>query len=106
MDQKGLTPRLRSLLRFIERYIAEHEVPPSFDEMREAMGLASKSGIHRMITALQDRGYVRVQPYGRRSLALIRRDGIPVHDAIWAVLINCDLTPAAAVELRRLAGAS
>lgn len=56
----GLTAQQRALLTFIERYQRDHDgVAPSFDEMKEAIGLASKSGIHRLLTALEERGFIR-----------------------------------------------
>lgn len=62
-----MTPAQKKLFDFIRAYITEHDgVSPSFDEMKDAMGLASKSGIHRLITALKDQGYIAT---GRRASA-------------------------------------
>lgn len=55
----GLTVQQEELLRFIRGYQARKGVSPSYDEMRDHLGLASKSGIHRLITALHQRGYIR-----------------------------------------------
>ena len=52
-----LTRKQLELLRFIHERLKESGVPPSFDEMKEALDLASKSGIHRLITALEERGF-------------------------------------------------
>ena len=54
-----LTKKQRELLLFINDRIKETGVSPSFDEMKEALDLASKSGIHRLITALEERGFLR-----------------------------------------------
>jgi repressor LexA len=67
-----LTQRQRQLLQFIERYVAERGVPPSFEEMRDALKLRSKSGIHRLIIGLEERGYIRRLPYRARALELTR----------------------------------
>lgn len=56
----GLTPKQRDLLTFIEQHVTLTDgVPPSFDEMREAVGLRSKSSISRLLDALEERGHVR-----------------------------------------------
>src|SRR6185369_7933081 len=52
-----LTPKQKELLMFIHERLKETGVPPSFDEMKEALDLKSKSGIHRLITALEERGF-------------------------------------------------
>lgn len=67
-----LTQRQRELLQYIERYVADRGVPPSFDEMRDALRLRSKSGIHRLIIGLEERGYIRRLPYRARALELTR----------------------------------
>ena len=54
-----LTRKQHELLMFIHERIKETGVSPSFDEMKEALDLASKSGIHRLITALEERGFIR-----------------------------------------------
>jgi len=63
----GLTRAQQELLDFIRTYIKDHGgVSPSFDEMKDAMGLASKSNIHRIITALEERGHIfRIQHRAR-----------------------------------------
>lgn len=70
----GLTRRQRELLTYIQRYMASRDgIAPSFEEMTKAMGLASKSGIHRLIEALVDRGHLQRLPNKARSITL----GIP-----------------------------
>lgn len=68
----GLTARQRELLSFIRKYLGEHGIVPSFDEMKDALGLASKSGIHRMIEALVERGYIERMPGRARAITLRR----------------------------------
>ena len=67
-----LTQRQHQLLEFIHGYMSEHGVPPSFEEMRDALKLKSKSGIHRLITGLEDRGYIRRLAYRARALEVVR----------------------------------
>jgi repressor LexA len=67
-----LTQRQHELLHFIHRYLARHGVPPSFEEMRDALKLRSKSGIHRLITGLEERGYIRRLAYRARALEVVR----------------------------------
>ena len=67
-----LTQRQHQLLQFIQVYLGNHGVPPSFEEMRDALKLKSKSGIHRLITGLEERGYIRRLQYRARALEVIR----------------------------------
>lgn len=67
-----LTQRQHQLLQFIQSYLDTHGVPPSFEEMRAALKLKSKSGIHRLIMALEERGYIRRLPYRARALEVTR----------------------------------
>ena len=67
-----LTAKQRELLLFINQRIIEGGVPPSFDEMKEALDLASKSGIHRLITALEERGFIRRLPHRARALEVLK----------------------------------
>ena len=68
-----LTTKQKDLLAFLTKYLAEHQVSPSFDEMREAVGLASKSGIHRLVSALEERGYIRRLANRARAIEIIRQ---------------------------------
>ena len=68
-----LTPKQQKLFGFIEQTIAKQQVSPSFEEMKEYMGLKSKSGIHRMIAGLEAKGYVRHLPNQARALEVIPR---------------------------------
>ena len=67
-----LTKKQHELLQFIGRHLNQHGVSPSFDEMKEALGLRSKSGIHRLITGLEERGFIRRLPHRARALEVIR----------------------------------
>lgn len=67
-----LTPKQHELLLFIHKRIRETGVSPSFDEMKEALNLASKSGIHRLITALEERGFLRRLPHRARALEVVK----------------------------------
>ena len=67
-----LTRKQHELLMFIQERIKETGVSPSFDEMKEALDLASKSGIHRLITALEERGFLRRLPHRARALEVVR----------------------------------
>jgi repressor LexA len=67
-----LTRKQHELLLFIHERLKEHGIPPSFDEMKDALDLASKSGIHRLITALEERGFIRRLPNRARALEVLR----------------------------------
>jgi repressor LexA len=67
-----LTQRQLQLLTYIHTYVREHRVPPSFEEMRNALALKSKSGVHRLISGLEERGYIRRLAYRARALEIVR----------------------------------
>ncbi len=67
-----LTKKQYELLMFIHQRVRETGVPPSFDEMKDALDLRSKSGIHRLITALEERGYIRRLEKRARALEIVR----------------------------------
>ncbi|MBU1324175.1 MAG: transcriptional repressor LexA [Alphaproteobacteria bacterium] len=67
-----LTKKQHELLMFIHERIKETGVSPSFDEMKEALDLASKSGIHRLITALEERGFIRRLAHRARALEVTK----------------------------------
>ena len=67
-----LTKKQSELLRFINERLKEAGVPPSFDEMKEALDLRSKSGIHRLIIALEERGFIRRLPNRARALEVLK----------------------------------
>ena len=67
-----LTKKQSELLRFINERLKESGVPPSFDEMKDALDLRSKSGIHRLIMALEERGFIRRLPNRARALEVLK----------------------------------
>ena len=67
-----LTAKQKELLLYIHERIKESGVSPSFDEMKEALDLASKSGIHRLITALEERGFLRRLAHRARALEVLK----------------------------------
>ena len=68
-----LTAKQRELIRFIQQRLEETGVSPSFEEMKEALDLKSKSGVHRLISALEERGFIRRLPNRARALEVIRQ---------------------------------
>ncbi|MBQ4826445.1 transcriptional repressor LexA [Leisingera sp. HS039] len=67
-----LTKKQLQLLEFIHKRLQRDSVPPSFDEMKVELDLRSKSGIHRLITALEERGFIRRLPHRARAIEIIR----------------------------------
>ncbi|HEY4071397.1 MAG TPA: transcriptional repressor LexA [Sphingomicrobium sp.] len=67
-----LTAKQRELLLFIDSRLKQDGVSPSFDEMREALDLKSKSGVHRLISALEERGFIRRLPNRARALEVVK----------------------------------
>jgi repressor LexA len=67
-----LTTKQKELLSFINARLQETGVPPSFDEMKEALALQSKSGVHRLIIALEERGFIRRLPHRARAIEVIK----------------------------------
>ncbi len=68
----SLTRKQHELLTFIKSYVRQNNgVAPSFEEMQRALGLSSKSGVHRLMDALEERGHVKRSRYRHRSLELV-----------------------------------
>ena len=67
-----LTAKQHELLMFIDTRLKERGISPSFDEMREALDLKSKSGVHRLISALEERGFIRRLPNRARALEVLK----------------------------------
>ena len=67
-----LTRKQYELLVYIDGFLKDKGVSPSFEEMKEALGLKSKSGIHRLITGLEERGFIRHLPHRARALEVLR----------------------------------
>jgi repressor LexA len=72
-----LTAKQKELLIFISQRVRATGVPPSYDEMKEALDLRSKSGIHRLITALEERGFIRRLPHRARALEVVKLPELP-----------------------------
>jgi len=68
-----LTRKQHELLRFIQVRLEESGISPSFEEMKEALDLKSKSGVHRLISALEERGFIRRLPNRARALEVLRQ---------------------------------
>ena len=67
-----LTRKQHNLLLYIHNCLKNEGISPSFDEMKDALGLRSKSGIHRLITALEERGFIRRLPHRARALEILK----------------------------------
>jgi len=67
-----LTKKQRDLLLFIHGRLQKEAIPPSYDEMKDALGLHSKSGIHRLVNALEERGFLKRLPYRARAIEILR----------------------------------
>ena len=67
-----LTRKQYELLVYLDKQLRKNGVSPSFDEMKDALGLKSKSGIHRLITGLEERGFIRRLPHRARAIEVLR----------------------------------
>src|ERR1700690_1404965 len=76
-----LTRKQHELLLFINRRLAESGISPSFEEMKEALSLKSKSGIHRLISGLEERGFIKRLAHRARALEVVK---LPEETAIAA----------------------
>ncbi|MGE0108702.1 MAG: transcriptional repressor LexA [Bdellovibrionales bacterium] len=78
-----LTKKQKELLLYIHDSLQQEGVTPSFDEMKMALGLRSKSGIHRLITGLEERGFIKRLPHRARAIEILRlpenKDTPPLH---------------------------
>ena len=68
-----LTAKQHELIQFIQQRLEETGISPSFEEMKDALDLKSKSGVHRLISALEERGFIRRLPNRARALEVIRQ---------------------------------
>ena len=71
-----LTKKQLELLTFLKNHLKKNDVPPSFDEMKDALNLKSKSGIHRLVSALEERGFIRRLPNRARAIEIIKTTAI------------------------------
>ena len=85
-----LTKKQHELLLFIHKHLQKHGVSPSFDEMKAALELKSKSGIHRLITGLEERGFIRRLAHRARAVEVVR--------------LPDDMTPSAPARIMSVAG--
>lgn len=91
-----LTAKQHELIRFIQHRLEETGVSPSFEEMKEALDLKSKSGVHRLISALEERGFIRRLPNRARALEVIRQPEDSTPAARPALRLAADNSSAAA----------
>ena len=97
-----LTKKQLDLLAFIHKRVQRDGVPPSFDEMKEALDLRSKSGIHRLITALEERGFIRRLAHKARALEIVKLPDAMGNSGFNPRVIDGDKpdsTPAAAQQV-------
>ncbi|MGB7374543.1 transcriptional repressor LexA [Pontixanthobacter sp.] len=93
-----LTAKQHELIRFIQQRLEETGISPSFEEMKSALDLKSKSGVHRLISALEERGFIRRLPNRARALEVLKNpeDALP---AAVAPAADNDLTTASVVRI-------
>lgn len=91
-DTTMLTRKQHELLSFIDRHLKETGFSPSFDEMKDALNLKSKSGIHRLISALEERGFLSRRHHRARALEVLRLPDAGGRDGITVFLPEQDLT--------------
>ena len=89
-----LTRKQHELIRFIQARLEETGVSPSFEEMKEALDLKSKSGVHRLISALEERGFIRRLPNRARALEVLRQPENVVGQAAAARAVKAGSTVA------------
>lgn len=94
-----LTRKQHELLCFIHDRLAETGVSPSFEEMKEALALKSKSGVHRLISALEERGFIRRLPNRARALEVLR---MPEKGGANVVPLRAPAPPAAANDVMEI----
>ena len=90
-----LTRKQSQLLTYLSDHMQQHDVPPSFDEMRDALGLASKSGVHRLVSGLEERGYIRRLANRARAIEILK----PVTAAAGGVVTRAVETASNLVSL-------
>ena len=90
-----LTRKQSELLTYLSDHMQQHDVPPSFDEMRDALGLASKSGVHRLVSGLEERGYIKRLANRARAIEILK----PVTAAAGGVVTRAVETASNLVSL-------
>lgn len=100
-----LTAKQHELIRFIQQKLEETGISPSFEEMKEALDLKSKSGVHRLISALEERGFIRRLPNRARALEVLKQPedvvggGKPANDVAGARMAAPKATPQPANDI-------
>ena len=101
-----LTAKQRELLVFIQRKLEDSGISPSFEEMKDALDLKSKSGVHRLISALEERGFIRRLPNRARALEVLKQPDdvsagrtVPANDAVGGVIGAPRAAPAPANDV-------
>ena len=99
-----LTIKQRELLNFLQDYEHKHQASPSFDEMRQAIGLASKSGIHRLISGLEERGFIRRLANRARAIEIIRNENttLEINQKTNTNIIHAPFQTSSQIELPML----
>lgn len=97
----GLSAKQSECLDILRREIARTGVAPSYDEIKARLGLRSKSGVHRLIHALRDKGKIQFLNYRARSIALVE-EKVSVAEALERVLATCHLSRHTKSELAAL----
>ena len=100
-----LTRKQLELLLFINERLKEEGVPPSFEEMKDALNLQSKSGVHRLIVALEERGFLKRLPNRARALEVVKLPD-SIDAAILAPADNVVSSPSSKLEAPRFFAAT
>ena len=85
-----LTKKQKNLLLFINKKLRSTGVSPSYEEMKESLNLKSKSGIHRLISALEERGFIKILAHKARALEVVKLPETASANDIYDVLVNHD----------------
>lgn len=101
-DTVGLTEKQARLLLYLDSYSQRFGFMPSYDEMADEMGVASKSSVHRLITGLEQRGKIRRIKNHARAIEIATERNITTRRALEVVLSRCKLNKQAANSLRYL----
>jgi repressor LexA len=100
-----LTAKQHELIRFIQQKLEDTGISPSFEEMKEALDLKSKSGVHRLISALEERGFIRRLPNRARALEVLKQPedvvggGKPANDIVGARMAAPKVAPQPANDI-------
>ena len=99
-----LTKKQLELLVYLETKLAETRISPSFEEMKEALGLHSKSGIHRLICGLEERGFLRKLPHRARSIEILKSSSavIPLSNKKSDPMLTLNTSKHAQIETRSI----